>query len=162
MTGAGSGFVAEKRWGSAWCVGSPAIAGFLRVVLFGVAVGWLSGRRAAVLLVFGSVNQVLVRLWARPAAATDRMVGGSPCGSFWRPAAGRSVQRRVKCAEWMACRVAGPLHRHPVRSDPGLGVMGCGWFLCMVGDRGFSLVEGSRVFSSAIRAFGGCLGTRRR
>jgi len=31
-----------------------------------------------------------------------------------------------------------------------------------VGDRGICLVEVSRVFSSAIRAFGGCLGTRRR
>jgi hypothetical protein len=30
---------------------------------------------------FEGVNQVLVRLWARLVAATDRMIGGSPCGS---------------------------------------------------------------------------------
>ena len=47
-----AGVVAEKRWGSAWCVGSPALAGVLRVVLFGMVAIWSAGRAAAVLLVF--------------------------------------------------------------------------------------------------------------
>ena len=47
-----AGFVAEKRWGSAWRVGSPALAGVLRVVLFGVVAVWSVDRGAAVLLVF--------------------------------------------------------------------------------------------------------------
>ena len=48
---------------------------------------------------FESVNQVLVRLWACLVAATDRMVGLLLRGWARRPAAGLSVQGRVKCAE---------------------------------------------------------------
>ena len=71
---AGLGFVAEKRLGSAWRAGSPAIAGILPVALFGAGVVRPLGWRCLCRWSFESVNQVLVRLWARPAAATDRMV----------------------------------------------------------------------------------------
>ena len=65
------------------------------------------------------MNQVLVRLWARSAAATDRMVVRF---SLWglrdvlQP--GNVFRGAYNVLSEVACRVTGPLHRRVVRVRP--------------------------------------------
>ncbi len=130
------------------------------------AAGGVVGRRsmrAGAVCSFAIVNQVLVRVWARRGMATDRM--GSPRGDRPVPRSGSE-----------ACCVLSDAD--PTRSFDGLGLSGPA---CMGRPRrgpssefdGVPVVWLSPVhggfrpamvgsISSARRAFGGCLGTRRR
>ena len=110
-------------------------------------------------LIFVRVNQVLVRLWARSIAKSDRMVGGFGLrtssdreGSEARkvPLCPRGcvlpgwVRWILLCAEQMI-----PSCTEAVLSEDGF----CAW--C-------PWVSAWGAISSMRRAFGGCLGTRRR
>ena len=104
-------------------------------------------------VIFVRVNQVLVRLWTPQ--AVESLTGKCALVLYgievWLP--DRGGFRGVCVAEFEADHVAGWFALGP---GNGPGVDGsCAWWV-RPGPQGLGL------FSSAIRAFGGCLGTRRR